>query len=179
MRGFEQDQPPFYYSSESEWIVSRWFVAVAVIQNIRVDKSCWFHLVSALEAKHFLLFHNFFDLKWKESEMMCKTIKFFISHGIAYRPVVEASGVLLEKWTFQGYLFVGVDRGPEPPLPSPLPPFPYPAPPPLPPSSPTSLLLEYFSRPHRKSKKTTTKKQVTSSYNLSFQCMDFIKALRL
>ena len=69
---------------------------------------------------------------------------------------------------------VGVDRGiPNPRFPPPLPPLPSPSTPLPSPSSPTSLPLEYFSRPHRK--KT---KQVISSYNLSFQCMDYYQGFK-
>ena len=75
---------------------------------------------------------------------------------------------------------VGVDRrGPQPPLPSPLPPLTPTPPPRLPlpsPSCPTSLPLEYISRPHRKKRKQ--KQQVISSYNLSFQCMDYYQSFK-
>ena len=59
--------------------------------------------------------------------------------------------------------------------------FPPPRPPLPSPSSPTSVPLEYFSRPHRKKQKKKKKKkkqQVISSYNLSFQCMDYYQSFK-
>ena len=75
--------------------------------------------------------------------------------------------------------FVVVDRGvPNPHFPHPLLPIPSPSPPASLTLTPTSLPLEYFSRPHRKknNKNTHTQKQVISSYNLSFQCMDYYQS---
>ena len=71
--------------------------------------------------------------------------------------------------------------GPQPPLLSPLTPLPSPSPPPPPlpsPSSPTSLPLEYFSRPHRKN---NNKKNNRSSHHITFHFSAWIiiKALRL
>ena len=70
-----------------------------------------------------------------------------------------------------------MDRGvPNPRFP-PLPHFPPPHPPLSLPLAPTSLPLEYFSRPHRK-KKQQQQKQAISSYNLSFQCMDYYESFK-
>ena len=68
---------------------------------------------------------------------------------------------ILTLWVWTG--------GPQPLFPSPLPPLPSP-------SSPTSLLLEYFSRPTPKSKKQ--QQVIISSYNLSFQCMDYYQSFK-
>ena len=52
MRGIEQDQPPFYFSSESELeLFIGEMVAVAVIQNIIVNQSSRFKLSQRQEIE--------------------------------------------------------------------------------------------------------------------------------
>ena len=52
MRGIEQDQPPFYYHSETELeLLIGEKLAVAVLQNIIADQSCRVNLPSVQESK--------------------------------------------------------------------------------------------------------------------------------
>ena len=63
MRGFEEDQPPIYYSSESESEMFMVVFAVAVMQNIRVDKNYRFKFSQRQKGVNDrCVFHIFFDL---------------------------------------------------------------------------------------------------------------------
>ena len=61
MRGIEQDQPPFYYHSESELeLLIDEKLAVVVIQNIIVDQSCRFKFTQHSGIEN--VFLKLFDL---------------------------------------------------------------------------------------------------------------------
>ena len=108
MRGIEQDQPPFYFSSESELeLFIGKTVAVAVIQNITVDQSYRFKYPqrSGFEKDRCLIYHDLFDLsvahmQYNHPEKTNWNVVWNVSLGVANRTEIYLTS---DSVTFAGY----------------------------------------------------------------------------
>ena len=93
MRPFEQDQPPFFCSSESEWFTG---VLLQLHKTLELMRVIDLHFVSILEVKRTDVFF-IISLICQDKNLKCCVKQSSVSFRLASPTITEVSGILLEK----------------------------------------------------------------------------------